>query len=86
MRKLTGKNVNDICAKLKYPSTEARTTEFTGHLNSVIKEPPWNMCVIQGVSGGKVNILGRYGIGHSEQKLCVYMSPIPNGFREFIFN
>jgi hypothetical protein len=26
-------NVNNIRAKLKYPSTEVRTTGFTGHLN-----------------------------------------------------
>jgi hypothetical protein len=26
-------NLNDICAKLKYPRTQVRTCGFTGHLN-----------------------------------------------------
>ena len=36
---------------------------------------------IQGVPGGKVNILGGYSIGHSKQKLYMNMCPIPKGFR-----
>jgi hypothetical protein len=36
---------------------------------------------IEGVPGGKVNNLGGHSIGHSKQKLCMYMCPIPNGFR-----
>jgi hypothetical protein len=36
----------------------------------------------QDVPGGKVNILGGHSIGRSEQKVCVYMCPIPNGFRD----
>jgi hypothetical protein len=38
--------------------------------------------IIQGVSGGKVNILGGHSIGHSKQKVYVYICPIPNGFRD----
>jgi len=34
---------------------------------------------IQGVPGGKVNILGGHIIGHSKKK--TYMCPTPNGFR-----
>jgi hypothetical protein len=30
--------------------------------------------------GGKVNILGDHSIGHSKQKLYMYMCPIPKGF------
>jgi hypothetical protein len=37
---------------------------------------------IQSVPGGKVNILGGHSIGHSKQKLYVYMVSIPNGFRD----
>jgi hypothetical protein len=29
-----------------------------------------------------VNILGGHSIGYSKQKLCMYMCPIPNGFRD----
>jgi hypothetical protein len=39
----------------------------------------WN---IQGVSGGKVNILGVHSNGHSKQKLYMNMCPVPNGFRD----
>jgi hypothetical protein len=35
---------------------------------------------IQGVPGGKVNILGGHSIGHSKQKLYMNMCPILNGF------
>jgi hypothetical protein len=37
---------------------------------------------IQGVPGGKVNILGGHSIGHSKQKRYMNMCPIPNGFRD----
>jgi hypothetical protein len=37
--------------------------------------------VIQGVPGGKVNILGGHILGHSKQKK-MYICPIPNGFRD----
>jgi hypothetical protein len=38
---------------------------------------------IQGVPGGKVNILVGDSIGHSKQKkLYMNMCPIPNGFRD----
>jgi hypothetical protein len=36
--------------------------------------------LIQGVSGGNVNILGGHSIGHSKQKLCMYKCHIANGF------
>jgi hypothetical protein len=37
----------------------------------------------QGVPGGKVNILGGHGICHSKQeKLYLYICPIPKGFRD----
>jgi hypothetical protein len=37
---------------------------------------------IKNVPGGKVNILGGHTMGHSEQKLYMYMCPIPKGFRD----
>jgi hypothetical protein len=37
---------------------------------------------IQSVPGGKGNILGGHSIGHAKQKVCVYVCPIPNGFRD----
>jgi hypothetical protein len=37
---------------------------------------------IEGVPGGKVNILGGHSIGHSEQKVHMYMCPIPNGYQD----
>jgi hypothetical protein len=38
---------------------------------------------IQGVPGGKVNILGGHSIGHSKQNIIyTYTCPIPNGFRD----
>ena len=37
---------------------------------------------IQGISEGKINILGGYSIGHSKQKRYMNMCPIPNGFRD----
>ena len=45
----------------------------------------YNWCAfvhIQGVPGGKVNILGGHSIGHYKQKTYMYMCPIPNGFRD----
>jgi hypothetical protein len=36
---------------------------------------------IQGVPGGKVNILGGHSIGHSKKKVYMNVCPIPNGFR-----
>jgi hypothetical protein len=40
------------------------------------------MYAIQSLPGGKVNILGGHSIGHSKQKVYMYMCPIPNGFRD----
>jgi hypothetical protein len=40
------------------------------------------MASIQGVPGGNVSILGDRNIGHSKQKVYMYMSLIPNGFRD----
>jgi hypothetical protein len=42
------------------------------------------VCVhaIQGVPGGKVNILGGHSVGYSEGNLCMYVCPILNGFRD----
>jgi hypothetical protein len=37
---------------------------------------------IQGVLGGKVNILAGYRIGNSKKKFYMNMCPIPNGFRD----
>jgi hypothetical protein len=37
---------------------------------------------VQGVPGGKVNILGGHSIGHFKKKLYMNMCPIPNGFRD----
>jgi hypothetical protein len=37
------------------------------------------LCV-QGVPGRKVKILGGHNVGHSKQKLYMYMCPIPNSF------
>jgi hypothetical protein len=37
---------------------------------------------MQGVPRGKIKILGGHSIGHSKQKLYMYMCPIPNGFRD----
>jgi hypothetical protein len=38
---------------------------------------------VWGVPGGKVNILGGNSIGHfKKKKVCTYMCPIPNGFRD----
>jgi hypothetical protein len=36
----------------------------------------------QGAPGGNVSILGGHNIGHSNQKVYMYMCPIPNGFRD----
>jgi hypothetical protein len=40
------------------------------------------LMVIKGVTGGKVNILGGHSIGHSKQKMYMYMCPFPSGFRD----
>jgi hypothetical protein len=37
---------------------------------------------IQGVSEGKVSILRGHSIGHSKQKMCMYMCSILKGFRD----
>jgi hypothetical protein len=37
---------------------------------------------IQDVPGRKVNIPGGHNIGHSKQKMYMYMCPIQNGFRD----
>jgi hypothetical protein len=37
---------------------------------------------MQGAPGDMVNILGGHSIGHSKQKVYMYMCPIPNGFRD----
>jgi hypothetical protein len=37
---------------------------------------------VQGVLGGKVNIPEGHSIGHSKQKVYMYMCPVPNGFRD----
>jgi hypothetical protein len=42
----------------------------------------WDGRYMQSVPGGMVNILGRHSVGHSKQKLYMYMCPIPNGFRD----
>lgn len=34
---------------------------------------------ILGVPRGKVNIVGGHSVGHSKQKNCMIMFPIPNG-------
>jgi hypothetical protein len=39
-------------------------------------------CTIQNDSRGKVSILGGQSIGHSKQKMYMYMCPIPNGVRD----
>jgi hypothetical protein len=36
---------------------------------------------IQNVPGGKVSILEGHSIGHSKQKIYMYMCPVPYGFR-----
>jgi hypothetical protein len=41
-----------------------------------------NRTNIQSVSGGKVIILRCHSIGHSKQKVYMYMCLIPNGFRD----
>jgi hypothetical protein len=37
---------------------------------------------MQGVQGGRGNILGGHGFGHSAKKKYMYMCPIPNGFQD----
>jgi hypothetical protein len=37
---------------------------------------------MQGVQGGRVNILRGHSIGHSKHKVYMYMCPIPIGFRD----
>jgi hypothetical protein len=41
---------------------------------------------IQSVPEGKINILGGDIIGHSKQKLYMYMCPIPSGFRDRVIS
>jgi hypothetical protein len=41
---------------------------------------------IQGVLGGRVNILRGHNIGHSKQIVFMYMCPIPNGFRDRVIS
>jgi hypothetical protein len=36
---------------------------------------------IQDIPRRKINILGGHNIGHSKQKVYIYMYPIPNGAR-----
>jgi hypothetical protein len=38
------------------------------------------VCVIEGCPGGKVSILRGHSIGHSKEKIDVYMVATPNGF------
>jgi hypothetical protein len=53
------------------------------HIVAVLSKFRLIFVVIQGVPGGKVNILGGHNTGHSKQKsLYMYMCPIPNGFRD----
>jgi hypothetical protein len=41
------------------------------------------LSLLQGVPGGNVSILRGHSIGHSKhQSICMYMCPIPNGFRD----
>jgi hypothetical protein len=40
------------------------------------------MSPIKNVPGGNINILGGHSIGHSKQKVYMYMCPIPNGVRD----
>jgi hypothetical protein len=37
---------------------------------------------IQGVPGGKVNIIGGHTVCHFKQKVYMYMCSIPNGFQD----
>jgi hypothetical protein len=50
--------------------------QFSGNNIQYISE------IIQDVPGRKVNILGGQSIGHSKQKVYMYMCPIPNCFRD----
>ena len=43
----------------------------------------WAFRNIQNVPRGRVNILGGHKIGHSKQKVYMYMCPIPNGFLDW---
>jgi hypothetical protein len=38
---------------------------------------------IQNVPGGRINILGCHSIVHSKQKICMYICPVPKGFRDW---
>jgi hypothetical protein len=40
------------------------------------------MLYTKDVSAGKMNILGGHSIGHSKEKMYMYLCPIPNGFRD----
>jgi hypothetical protein len=41
----------------------------------------FSLALYAGVPGGKVSIMGAHSVGHSKQKVSVYMCPIANGFR-----
>jgi hypothetical protein len=56
------------------------TSTFLRYLEAIFR--PSNNVNIQGVPGGKDNILGGHSIGHSKQNLYMNMCPIPNGFRD----
>jgi hypothetical protein len=43
-----------------------------------------NSMLVQGVTGGKVNILGGHSIGHTKQKKNVW--PVLHGFRDKLFH
>ena len=40
----------------------------------------------QNVPGGNVSIQGGHSIGHSKQKVHMYMCPIPKGFRDRVIS
>jgi hypothetical protein len=65
------------------------------HLSLVygVNYPEYEVCIhknircrtspfIQSVPGGKVNILGGHSIGHSKQKVYMYVCLIPKDFRD----
>jgi hypothetical protein len=53
--------------------------------NSKGKVPLRRSRLIQSVSRGKINTMGGHSIGHSRQKVYMYICSIPNGFRESYF-
>jgi hypothetical protein len=58
-------------------SVETINSNFLG----TVKWPEFCGKHIQGVPGGKVNILGGHSIGHYKKKVYMNMCLIPNGFR-----